>query len=33
MNLKLITDYYDLCLRYHKPMTWEGLKLFKASLK
>ncbi len=33
MNLKLIADYHDLCQRYNKSMTWEGLKLFKKALK
>ena len=33
MYLKLIADYVDLCKKYNKPVTWEGLKLFKKLLK
>lgn len=33
MYLKLIADYVDLCKKYNKPVTWEGLRLFKAALK
>lgn len=33
MYLKLIAEYVDLCKKYNKPITWEELRLFKASLK
>ena len=33
MQLKIIADYVSLCEKYKKPVTWEGLKFFKASLK
>lgn len=33
MYLKLINEYVMLCKKYNKPITWEGLRLFKAALK
>lgn len=33
MNIKLLDKYIELCNLWNKPVTWEGLRLFKAAFK
>lgn len=33
MNLKLIDEYVQLCKKYNKPITWNGLRLFRVILR
>lgn len=32
MNFNILSEYIRLCKKYDKPITWEGLKLFKIAL-